>query len=122
MTNQAFEIIQKKLKKVATYRQILYKPINGLLSFIEFGPIYRSDLENGRRFPHIRWIPVNATDNNKRSGNKQAGIGCKYLSWNNFPRIKLIRGKMFQDRYLLLVTTYLFQKHLLFSVALVVSG
>ena len=32
--------------------QILNKPINGLLSFIEFGPIYRSYLENGR------WIPM----------------------------------------------------------------
>ena len=57
MTNQAFEVIEKS-KKVATYRQILNKPINGLLSFIELGPIYRSYLENGRRFAHIRWIPV----------------------------------------------------------------
>ena len=58
MTNQAFEVIEKKIKKVATNRQILNKPINGLLSFIEFGPIYRSYLENGRRFARIRWIPV----------------------------------------------------------------
>ena len=57
MTNQAFEVIEK-VKKVTTYRQILNKPINGLLTFIEFGPIYRSFLENGRRFAHIRWIPV----------------------------------------------------------------
>ena len=48
----------KKDKNVATYRQIINKPINGLLSFIEFGPICRSYLENGRRFAHIRWIPV----------------------------------------------------------------
>ena len=50
---------RENLKKVATYRQILNKPINGLLSFIEFGPIYRSYLDNGRRFAHIRWIPMN---------------------------------------------------------------
>ena len=49
---------RKKVKKVATYCQILNKPIHGLLSYIEFGPIYRSYLENGRRFAHIRWIPV----------------------------------------------------------------
>ena len=57
MTNQAVEVIEKN-EKEAIYRQILNKPINGLLSFIEFGPIYRSYLENGRRFAHIRWIPV----------------------------------------------------------------
>ena len=49
---------RKKLKEVATYSQILNKPINGLLSFIKFGPVYRSYLGNGRRFAHIRWIPV----------------------------------------------------------------
>ena len=27
-------------------------------------------------------------------------IGSKYLSGNNLPRIKLIRGKLFSDRYL----------------------
>ena len=27
--------------------------------YIEFGPIYRSYLENGRRFAHIHWISVN---------------------------------------------------------------
>ena len=58
MTNQAFEVIENSKKKIAIYRQILNKPINGLLSFIEFGPIYRSYLQNGRRFAHIRWIPV----------------------------------------------------------------
>ena len=47
---------RKKVKKVAIYRQILNKSINGLLSFIKFGPIYRSYLENGGRFTHIRWI------------------------------------------------------------------
>ena len=46
------EVIQKKFKKVATYRQILNKPIYGLLSFLEFGPIYRSYLENKRRLRH----------------------------------------------------------------------
>ena len=49
---------RKMLKQIATCRQILNKPINGLLSCIEFGPIYRSYLENGRRVAHIRWIPV----------------------------------------------------------------
>ena len=49
---------RKKLKEVATYSQILNRPINGLLSFIKFGPVYRSYLGNGRRFAHIRWIPV----------------------------------------------------------------
>ena len=42
---------------------------------------------------------TDATDNNKRSWNQQAGIGCKFLSWNNLPRIKLIRGKIIPDRY-----------------------
>ena len=65
---------------------------------------------------------TNATDNNKRSWNQQAGIGCKYLSGNNLPRIKLIRGKLSPDRYLLPMTAYWFRKRLLFSVALVVSG
>ena len=31
---------------------------------------------------------ANATDN-KRSLNQQAGIGCKYLSGNNLPQVKL---------------------------------
>ena len=31
---------------------------------------------------------TNATDNNKHSWNQQAGIGCKYLSANNLPRIQ----------------------------------
>ena len=30
----------------------------------------------------------------------KAGIWCKYLSGNNLPRMKLIRGKLFPDRYL----------------------
>ena len=38
-----------------------------------------------------------ATDNSKRSCNQLAGIGCKYLSGNNLPRISLIRGKLFPD-------------------------
>ena len=44
---------------------------------------------------------TNATDNNKRSWNQQDGIECKNLSGNNLPRIKLIRAKLFPDRYLL---------------------
>ena len=47
-----------------------------------------------------------ATDNNRRSWNQQAGIECKYLSRNNLPGIKLIRGKLFPDRYLLPVSAY----------------
>ena len=31
---------------------------------------------------------------------------CKYLSGNNMPRIKLIRGKMFPDNYLLPMAAY----------------
>ena len=54
---------RKKVKKVATYRQIPKKPMNGFVSFIEFGPIYRSYLENGRRFAHIRWVPVKLIKN-----------------------------------------------------------
>ena len=50
-----------------------------------------------------------ATDNNKRSWNQKAGIGCKYLSGNNLPRIKMIRDKLFPDRYLLPMTAYWFQ-------------
>ena len=50
MTNQAFEVIEKVKNEVATYHQILYKPINGLLSFIEFGPIFiliwRTDVDS----------------------------------------------------------------------------
>ena len=53
--------------------------------------------------------PTNATDNNKRGWNQQARIGCKYLSENNLPRIKLLRGKLFSDRYLLAMTSYWFQ-------------
>ena len=47
---------------------------------------------------------TNATDNKKRSWNQQAGIGGTCLSGNNLPRIKLIRGKLFLDRYLLPMT------------------
>ena len=43
---------------------------------------------------------TNTTDNNiLRSLNQQAGIRCKYLSGNNLPRIKMIRGKLFPDSY-----------------------
>ena len=38
---------------------------------------------------------TNATDNSKRSCNKQAGIGCRFLSENILQWIKLIRGKCF---------------------------
>ena len=44
---------------------------------------------------------TNVTDNNKRSWNQQAAIACKYLSGNTLPRITLIRGKLFPDRFLL---------------------
>ena len=47
---------------------------------------------------------TNATDNNKRSWNQQAGTGYKYLSVNNLLRIKMIRCKLFPDRYLLPMT------------------
>ena len=52
------------------------------------------------------------------------GIRCKHLSGNNLPRIKLIRGKLFSDRYMYLLPmiAYWFQDSLLFSVALIVSG
>ena len=33
-------------------------------------------------------------------------IGCKYLSGNNLPRIKVIRGKLFPGRYVLSMTAY----------------
>ena len=42
----------------------------------------------------------NVTENNKRYCNQKAVIGSKHLSWTNLPRINLIRGKLFQDRYL----------------------
>ena len=29
-------------------------------------------------------------------------VGCKYLPGNNFPRIRLMCGKLFPDRYFLL--------------------
>ena len=70
MTNQAFEVLEK-VKKV-----ILTKPINGLLSFIEFGPIYRSYLENGRRFAHIRWIPVFTLTFIFNTNDAQLQFGC----------------------------------------------
>ena len=54
-------------------------------------------------------VTNNATDNNKHSWNQQAGIGCKYLSGNNLPRILLIRGRLFPDRYLLPMIAYWFQ-------------
>ena len=50
---------------------------------------------------------TNATDNNKRSWNQQAGKRCKYLSGNNLPRIKLIRGKLFTPYDCLLVSVAL---------------
>ena len=53
------------------------------------------------------------TDNNKRSGNQQAEIACP-LSGNTLPRITLIRGKLFPDRYLLP------SDHLFISVTFVV--
>ena len=37
------------------------------------------------------------------------GTDCKYLSGTNLPRIKLIRRKLFPDRYLLRMTAYWFQ-------------
>ena len=40
------------------HRHFLRESITGHLSFIEFGLIYRSYLENGRRIAHTRWIPV----------------------------------------------------------------
>ena len=40
---------------------------------------------------------------------QQVGIWCKYLSGNNLPRIKLIRGKLFSDTYLLPKTAYWFR-------------
>ena len=49
-------------------------------------------------------------------------MGSKYLSGNNLPRISLIRGKLFLDRYLHPLPAYSFQLRLLLSVALVVSG
>ena len=51
---------------------------------------------------------TDVTDNNKRSWNQQAAIACKYLSGNTLARITLIRGKLFPDRYLLLMTVYWF--------------
>ena len=35
-----------------------------------------------------------------------AGICCEYLSRNNLPRIILIRGRLFQDRFLLPMSAY----------------
>ena len=49
---------------------------------------------------------TNASDNNKSSWNQQERKGCKYLSGNHLPRIKLIRGKLFPDRYLLPMSAY----------------
>ena len=53
---------------------------------------------------------TNAADNNKRSRNQQVGRGCKHPSRNNLPRIKLIRDKLFPDRYQLPMTAYLSQQ------------
>ena len=49
---------------------------------------------------------TNALDNNKHSLNQQSGIWCKYLSGNNLPRIKPIRGKLLPDRNLLPMIAY----------------
>ena len=49
---------EKRSIKRDSHLHFLRESILGHLSFIEFGPIYRSYLENGRRFAHIRWIPV----------------------------------------------------------------
>ena len=53
-------------------------------------------------FHHHTGYPetTNATENNKRYWNQYEVIGSKYLSGNTLPRISLIRGKLFTDRYL----------------------
>ena len=57
----------------------------------------------------IVFLPHRLPRDNKRIWNQQAGIGSKYLSGNNLPWIKLIRGKMFPDRNLLHMTAYWIQ-------------
>ena len=65
---------------------------------------------NGSDWYHTGYLETTCvTDNNKGSLNQQTGIGCKYLSGNNLPWIKLIRGKLFPAMYLLPMTTYWFQ-------------
>ena len=49
---------EKRSIKRDSHLHFLRESILGHLSFIEFGPIYRSYLENGRRYAYIRWIPV----------------------------------------------------------------
>ena len=73
--------------------------------------------KNSKSYSSLTGYPgtTSATDNNKPSWNQQEGIECKYLSWNNLPRISLIRGKLFPDRYLLPMTAIWFQQRLLFS-------
>ena len=55
---------------------------------------YYNDLSKHTGYPET----TNAIDNNRRSWIQQVGIGCKYLSGNNLPRISLIRGKLLLDR------------------------
>ena len=52
---------------------------------------------------------TNASDNNTRSWNQHAEIGCNYLSGYTLPRFTLIRGKLFPDRYLLPMAVKRFQ-------------
>ena len=66
------------------------------------GPLNPNQPTNHTDYPET----TKATDNNKRSWNQQTRIGCKYLSGNNLQRIKLIRYKLFRDRYLLPMTAY----------------
>ena len=75
------------------------------LNHIEVWPLQGWCLHDHTGYPET----TNADDNNKHSWNQQAGIGCKYLSGNNLPQIKLICGKLFPDRYLLPMTAYWFQ-------------
>ena len=54
--------------------------------------LVKEKLQTHNRYHTGYFETTNATNNKHRCWN-QAGIGCKYLSGNNLPRISLIRGK-----------------------------
>ena len=49
---------------------------------------------------------TNATDNNKRSRNQQAGKAVNTCQGTTCHGSNMIRGKLFPDRYLLHITAY----------------
>ena len=76
-------------KALASFIISLYLNPNNMLFSLQTAYVHTGYSETT-----TRQRTTNATEINKQSQR------VKYLSWNNLPRIKLIRGKLFPDRYL----------------------